>query len=214
MESNHRDTYRLEELGIQNTLDLDLFSETVLSNSFSVSVLLEVNQIKFVSEEEDSLVGRCGSRKFCWLLFLGVIPSHGSSEQWAEQLFNYRQLYYKKMAAVKLFKEAMQKKQAEMQTLVNLRWNADSSSGPAERMDPGDQQVVNDKELRELVTQDVDRTLQEVPLFTNSVVKGQLEDLLYLWARDNGEFGYRQGMNEVLAILVVAFFQEASADGD
>ena len=53
-----------------------------------------------------------------------------------------------------------------------------------------------------------------MPLFTNSLVKPQLEDLLYLWARDNYEFGYRQGMNEVLAILVVAFFQECSAEGE
>ena len=136
-----------------------MFAETVLSGSFSASALLEVNQIKFVSEEDDSLVGRCGSRKFCWLLFLGVIPSHGSSEQWAEQLYNYRQLFYKKQAAVKVFKASMIQKQAEMQTLVNLRWTADSSTGPAERGDPADHQAVKDKELRELITQDVDRTL-------------------------------------------------------
>jgi hypothetical protein len=33
-------------------------------------------------------------------------------------------------------------------------------------------------------------------------------NILYLWAKDNNEFGYRQGMNEVLAIIVFAFFAE------
>ena len=36
----------------------------------------------------------------------------------------------------------------------------------------------------------------------------QLMNILYLWAKDNNEFGYRQGMNEVLAIIVFTFFAE------
>lgn len=48
--------------------------------------------------------------------------------------------------------------------------------------------------------------MQELALFTIPEVKQCLEDLLYLWAKDNHDFGYRQGMNEILAILVVAFF--------
>ena len=68
-------TYQFEELGIENTLDTDMFSETVLTESFNISSIVEVNQVKFVSEAEDSLIGKCGSRKFCWLTFLGVLPS-------------------------------------------------------------------------------------------------------------------------------------------
>ena len=36
----------------------------------------------------------------------------------------------------------------------------------------------------------------------------------YLWAKDNIDYGYRQGMNEVLAIVVYAFFQEVAYKSD
>lgn len=67
---------------------------------------------------------------------------------------------------------------------------------------------LRDKEVQELITQDVDRTMQEINLFTIPIIKEHLEDLLYLWAKDNNDFSYRQGMNEILAIVVIAYFQE------
>jgi len=48
-----------------------------------------------------------------------------------------------------------------------------------------------DKELRELIKQDVDRTMQEKEFFTLLPVKDALQNLLYLWAKDNVDFGYR-----------------------
>jgi hypothetical protein len=89
----------------------------------------------------------------------------------------------------------MVKKQQEMQTLVSLRWVTDSrlsDEGPSELThDPAELMIAQDKELRELITQDVERTLQELSFFTEPCVKEALEDLLYLWAKDNVEFGYR-----------------------
>ena len=48
-----------------------------------------------------------------------------------------------------------------------------------------------DKELRELVKQDVDRTMQDCDFFTSEEVKDELSNVLYLWGKDNVEFGYR-----------------------
>lgn len=50
--------------------------------------------------------------------------------------------------------------------------------------------------------------MQDCEFFTFDEVKDGLFNILYLWGKDNVEFGYRQGMNEVLAILVSAFFSE------
>lgn len=36
--------------------------------------------------------------------------------------------------------------------------------------------------------------------------------LLYLWSKDNKDLSYRQGMNEILAILVYAFHCEMIED--
>ena len=68
--------------------------------------------------------------------------------------------------------------------------------------------INQDRELREVIKQDIDRTVQDNEFFTREGVKTQLMNILYLWAKDNNEFGYRQGMNEVLAIIVFAFFAE------
>lgn len=59
-----------------------------------------------------------------------------------------------------------------------------------------------------MIRQDIDRTLQEFDIFTKPEIKENLSNILYLWAKDNNEFSYRQGMNEILAILVLAFFSE------
>lgn len=33
--------------------------------------------------------------------------------------------------------------------------------------------------------------------------------MLYLWSKDNKEYGYRQGMNEIMGMVIYAFFMEA-----
>ena len=48
-----------------------------------------------------------------------------------------------------------------------------------------------DKELRDLVRQDVERTMQDCEFFTSAEAKAGLSNVLYLWAKDNVEFGYR-----------------------
>jgi len=65
-----------------------------------------------------------------------------------------------------------------------------------------------DKELRNLIKKDVDRTLQETPFFREEAVKEKMNELLYLWAQYYPAFGYQQGMNETLAIILVALFSE------
>ena len=44
--------------------------------------------------------------------------------------------------------------------------------------------------------------MQELEFFTRDEVKEQLTNVLYLWSHENMDYGYRQGMNEVLALLV------------
>lgn len=103
----------------------------------------------------------------------------------------------------------MLQEQEDLQALDSLRWASTEGSGRAQsQMDATQVLKQQDKELRELITQDVDRTMQEQEFFTDEQMKEQLSNLLYLWGKDNVEFGYRQGMNEVLAILVIALCVE------
>ena len=80
--------------------------------------------------------------------------------------------------------------------------------------DPQLRMLHEDRELREIIRQDIDRTVQEIDFFVRPDVKEKLSNILYLWARDNNEYGYRHGMNEVLAIIVQAIFQETINQSD
>lgn len=62
--------------------------------------------------------------------------------------------------------------------------------------------------MREIITQDIERTDQEYDFFTQKQVKDSLISILFLWSKENPEISYKQGMNEVLAIIVFAFFAE------
>jgi len=60
---------------------------------------------------------------------------------------------------------------------------------------------------------DVERTLSEIDFFASHDFQQNLSMLLYLWSKDNKDLSYRQGMNEILAILVYAFHCEMIEDG-
>ena len=65
--------------------------------------------------------------------------------------------------------------------------------------------------MRDLITQDIERTSQEFEFFTLKKVKDILVGMLFLWAKENHDISYKQGMNEILAIIVFAYFAERVA---
>lgn len=65
-----------------------------------------------------------------------------------------------------------------------------------------------EKEMKDLIKQDVSRTLQEFNYFHKVEVKDLLTQLLFLWGRENPDYGYKQGMNEILAMVVIVFETE------
>ena len=52
------------------------------------------------------------------------------------------------------------------------------------------------------------RTLQEFNYFQTVVTKDLLSQLMYLWGRENPDYGYKQGMNEILGLIVIVFETE------
>ena len=62
--------------------------------------------------------------------------------------------------------------------------------------------------MKDLIKQDVSRTLQEFNYFHKVEVKDLLTQLLFLWGRENPDYGYKQGMNEILAMVVIVFETE------
>lgn len=57
--------------------------------------------------------------------------------------------------------------------------------------------------MKNLIKQDVVRTNQEFEYFKRQATKDLLTNLLYLWGKTYPEYGYKQGMNEILAIILI-----------
>ena len=65
-----------------------------------------------------------------------------------------------------------------------------------------------DMEITSLIKKDIQRTLPEVPAFQNIGVSQSLQQILYIWAKENPEYKYQQGLNDILAIIVVCILSD------
>ena len=63
-----------------------------------------------------------------------------------------------------------------------------------------------DKELKDLINKDLIRTYQDIDIFLKNNIKNYLANILYIWSKENKSISYRQGMNEILAGLLLAFY--------
>lgn len=148
--------------------------------------------------------GHCldlGSRTFSWRVQLGVVPEDRA--QWVASLRRERAAFYRKTEELRITR-SKDLDPRYFNPLAATDGNPWSSH-------------FKDKEVRDLITQDIERTSQEFEFFTQKRVKDILVGILFVWAKDNQDIQYKQGLNEVLAIVVFAFFAErlpAAADLD
>lgn len=136
-----------------------------------------------------------GSRTFSWRLFLGVIPDDYSPANWVTAIRLQRQQFYTKTDENKIVKNK------ELDPKFFNPLSPDTQNNPWN-------DLFKDKDVRELIVQDIERTSQEYEFFTQKKVKDILIGILFLWAKENQDIQYKQGLNEVLAIVVFAYFAE------
>ena len=77
----------------------------------------------------------------------------------------------------------------------------------------GTQENRKEKEMRDLMRADVNRTCQEFEYFRRPQTKDNLETTLFLWSKSS-PLGYKQGMNEIIAIIMLVFDTERSNSDD
>ena len=69
-----------------------------------------------------------------------------------------------------------------------------------------------DQELKSTIMLDIDRTYQDRELFQQKFVKDLMVNVLFVWAKNNPDLGYKQGLNELLAVLVFVAYGESVTD--
>jgi len=62
-----------------------------------------------------------------------------------------------------------------------------------------------------MINLDVNRTYQDNSMFHSNENKELLTNVLFIWAKENPEVGYKQGMNEIIGVLylsIVDYYQK------
>ena len=60
--------------------------------------------------------------------------------------------------------------------------------------------------IKHLIEIDAERTYGDTKLFQDEYIRRMEEDILYVFAQENKPTSYKQGMNEILAIFIHAFY--------
>ena len=169
------------QLKKQNLHDLSIiFKEKILLNPYRVEDLK-----KYAIEAQ---LTKVSLRPMAWKIFLGVLPNSSSLRDWVEIISNQREEYKKKL-----------KKYCKIKKFVGDPLGGGKKKKKAEG-------PVEDTDLKDLINKDLDRTHQEMDIFLQNKIKNILANVLYIWSKENSEVSYRQGMNELLAIIFIVFY--------
>ncbi|KAJ3037501.1 TBC1 domain, member 5 [Rhizophlyctis rosea] len=63
-------------------------------------------------------------------------------------------------------------------------------------------QYFKDQELQKIIRQDVERTFPDQPMFRLPEIQDVMTDILFVWCKLNPDISYRQGMHELLAVVL------------
>ncbi|MCQ2820904.1 MAG: TBC domain-containing protein, partial [archaeon] len=163
-------------------------------NSFKEKILLNENRIENITkycincEVDQNLI-----RPTAWKIFLGALSKNKSIKEWIEEIANAR-IEYKR----KLKQFCTIKKFAGDPLGIN--------NAVPKKSDPNYEKYIQETELKKLINLDLSRTYQEVDLFLKGNTKNLLANVLFIWSKENEDVSYHQGMNELLAVLYLAFY--------
>jgi TBC1 domain family protein 5 len=135
---------------------------------------------------------RCGSRVTAWQFMLGILPQSSDPQAWMAALKSHRDEF-----------SALSQKYS-LKSMRKLDPNVFNPLAP-----PSKQNGIGiDIELRDIIEKDIVRTFQEYAFFKAKKYQEQLKLVLYYWAKEHAIISYRQGMNEILALIFFAVYAE------
>ena len=156
-------------------------------------ILNQINNIQEIKNKllSFSLDGKTGSelmRSFSWKIYLNTLSSNENTtlRTWFEETLNMRNEFKKKV------KELMNVKKYRGDPLGGFdgQW--------------GD--FFDKADVKHLIKIDVDRTFQDRDLFCENSIKEIENNILYLFSKINQPTSYKQGMNDILAMLIFSLY--------
>ena len=134
-----------------------------------------------------------------WQIFLGVLP-YKSKEDWNKTISEERSTYYesKKKLITKDIEEFIITKKVKDKYSLYFKYKDILSK--------------EDYEFLDIIKVDVTRTFQKVELFKQEKIQKALINILFVFAKNNKEIGYRQGMSDLCAIFLYVIYKDKFLD--
>ena len=178
----------------RRTFDESKFKDYFIGNSaFSLDDMSE----KIKNGNLSELVG---SRVHSWRVMLGLISPSNPPTEWIKQIRAQRKSFYniRDRYSIKSTKNLDPKLFNPLMSGKDNLWN----------------EMLEDKDIKDWIYKDVVRTYQEYKFFNRKEIRDNMVTTLYYWSKTYPMFSYRQGMNEIIAIVYFAFYAEKAVAKD
>ena len=166
------------------------FRVTVLNN------LTDINRLKqdLITSGKLAHIDKTFIRGFSWMIYLGILPLNQkvSLKSWIDEITNQRKNV---------------KKLIKSNTVNKLK--GDPLGGISTETDKTNKQwndFLTQSEIIKMIKFDVERTNPSEKLFKEPYIKDLETTVLSIFAKNHKEISYRQGMNEILSIIINAMY--------
>ena len=154
----------------------NLFQDEYLSNFRFLSLNGEIEKNKI--------------RNMTWRIFLNVFSQDETISDWIETLTKQREEYKTKLKTL----------------LKTPKLQGDPLGGGSNSNNEEWKKYYIEKDMKDLIKLDLSRTYQELKLFHDEKIVTMLSNILFIWSKENIDLGYKQGMNDLLSIIFIAFY--------
>ena len=166
------------------------FRVTILNN------LTDINRLKqdLITSGKLAHIDKTFIRGFSWMIYLGILPLNQkvSLKSWIDEITNQRKNV---------------KKLIKSNTVNKLK--GDPLGGISTETDKTNKQwndFLTQSEIIKMIKFDVERTNPSEKLFKEPYIKDLETTVLSIFAKNHKEISYRQGMNEILSIIINAMY--------
>ena len=176
------------------TFDKEKFKKYFIdSSSLSFSNISE-------NTKRGNLPEEVGSRVHAWRVMLGLVSIERDPAKWVKEVRQQRLRFYSisEKYSIKSTKDLDPMMFNPLMSSKNNLWN----------------EMLENKDIREVIHKDIVRTYQEYTFFQDKEMREQIVSTLYYWSKTYPMFSYRQGMNEIIAVVYFVFYSEKSSKCD
>jgi TBC1 domain family protein 5 len=64
--------------------------------------------------------------------------------------------------------------------------------------------IHEENDIKKIIKLDVQRTYQAFNIFKTDEIKKMMLNILFIWSKNNPDVSYKQGMNELLAVIILS----------